>query len=77
MVKVKGTITKVSGKNITFVTSRGTATLPVCERWIIDVAVVFMDKGTYVEITINEGEIFDINKYDPYQEKAIADKAVG
>lgn len=77
MVEIRGLITKISGKNITITVNGNPATLPASEKWIIDVALDFMYNAIYVVINVQDGEIFDLNKYDPYDVKEIADKAVG
>lgn len=72
-MKVKGVITRISGKNITFeLFSDDSVTLPVNNRNIIDEALLFMANQSVVVFWVECGEIYQVIKYDMNTHKDVA-----
>lgn len=67
MSTFKGYITKITGKNITIdvgTTLPKLITLPVSKPTVTDEAVRLMYENTQVHLTVNQGRILIIEKYD-------------
>ena len=63
---VTGSISRINGNKLTFISNGSNVTLPIRNELDIDLAVMFIHKNIYARITIFKGEIMAIESNSKY-----------